>query len=291
MRPHGYCVAPISLIGGWQSEKQWETIVEALKAKSGPDLATARKLHPSLDRLIKLLERDKLSYSWKAENVVWHTDEYNPPSLSSYRVRVEWSQENQRKSRKPAALPKAASTPLTAEQCRKAAAEAAGNLAAYRESVKRRLHNQTLSDGYFQHEGGWEFGEAARRKKQKAIGHAVARIVTRHGSKAPWKYTKQDYAEMDAAAGVRVRRESQLPTGFSNWLQYIVRIEAHGNFERSKSEPVEVRAERESIGAAFEMARADVEYWRELERLTETRQRYAPGADCANESEDLAAVA
>ena len=117
-KPHGYCLAPISLIGGYMTNKEWERIFDVLKDGAAADLTTARKLNPRVDKLVKLLERDKMPYDWEAENVVMHEDEHNPPSLVSFSIRVIWEQDKPMKVRKPT-LPKPSNTPFTIEHIRK----------------------------------------------------------------------------------------------------------------------------------------------------------------------------
>jgi hypothetical protein len=166
------------------------------------------------------------------------------------------------KWRRPA---KASCTPLTLEQCQRRLAEAAKQVASFREVFQRRLHDNWNRYEYFTR-------YQSNRPSQKRIGHAVARILARGKDTSSSRYSKQDYADLDAALGHRARRASQVPKQYYGLLDYMVRAEAHGRADwaerKKKPEPVK-REPRKSEIQEYRELKLDVEHWREMVRLSE----------------------
>jgi hypothetical protein len=128
------------------------------------------------------------------------------------------------------------------------------------------------------------------RRKQKALGRAIGRIIARRQAKwgkvridkSSIEPDRQDYAELDAAIGGRVPRLSQLHKCEREhpYLSVIVRRYASGAFIRPPAEVVTWTQEsiwREPMRLPpqyepdpirrYQEAKADVEFWREMVRL------------------------
>ena len=109
----GYCIASIRMELGCtrkQQERRFDFIVNAK-----PDLATARGLNKNLDRLVKLLERDKVPFDFKVLNQASEPDAVGAQFLRSFTVRLDW-QDPAKRNRKRSDIPKPSYTPLSSKQ-------------------------------------------------------------------------------------------------------------------------------------------------------------------------------
>ena len=129
----------------------------------------------------------------------------------------------------------------------------------YRKMLPGRLKNQYRDHGF----NGTESPE--KRKAQKKIGHALARIIACCGDRDGCQPSQQDYREIDKAFGSRVHRKSEIGKRYDTWTQYVCTALASGNWTKHAApeiEPVEATAVR-----TYQELKLDVEYWQELERL------------------------
>lgn len=292
--PFGQCVAWVRI--EWQQyPRSAKDDVFELVRTAKPDLETARRWNRRIDNLLKLLDRDKIPYESEFRWDDSYSEDALPGSeqsqLKAFVVVITYRAQQAMRVTNPSFIRKASRpAPLTHEQCaahRKEAEQCVtSNRQCFRARMKRNLEPPPIGDRY-----RWKPRTPAERARQQRIGHALARILKRHKCQPGWRYLKPtmlDYIELDAVCNHRVCRLSKLPSNFDSWLAYIIGLEASGRLlNPGPREYPQPTTEHESVSAAIEAAKADLEFWAELERLTETRQRYAPGADCADDTEEL----
>lgn len=163
--------------------------------------------------------------------------------------------------RKPSPI-KIMPDPPSVEQCAKRARAAENALREYRATIPSRLREATEDQWWY-----YQTRDVEKRRKQRRIGRAITIIIARHRNRQPYRLSKQDYSELDAACGHRVKRESQLPKRFTYLLEWIVRFEAFGTWEKYKPETPEIPEPRVSSIQTYMEMRLEMEYWQEMERL------------------------
>lgn len=172
--------------------------------------------------------------------------------------------------------------PLTLEKCARELAKAQETMAALRSNTRLHFHRnwaQTREHVWNHH---------ADYPRHREIGRAIARIRAIHKGD-PWRMTKADYAALDAAAGTKVKRQSQMPERASSYLEWIGQI--YGG-RRRKYETIAQAEPKPQVNLGFAGCKpfyapverefdpirnwierkADVEYWAELTRLVRMRE-------------------
>ena len=203
-----------------------------------------------VDAIKRLLDRDSVPYTLEQDAFQW--------------IVIKASGDGKFKKLKPP-TPSIATAPLTSVQCKKREAEAVKTVANLYSRIRQQLHEQWKPYKY-------EFANIYRpAKRQKAIGHALAKIIARHRDRTPFRYSITDYKELDAACGHRVKRESQLPDRYC-LTEYICKNEAFGRWDKPKKHAPSTTPEYSAV-KEYGLAKLDLEYWQEMVRLSTERER------------------
>ena len=231
---------------GWQLDNRWSRL-----------LAVCRSL-----------DRDGLEYR----------AEVNPDALTV--TIVAWGKAKVRRARalKLAAQPK----PLTWEQCCKRAVAAEHDRQTILRHLRERMKSQIEVSWW---RANWrrcsEYDWTPERRATRAkVGALVAQIVSarRARSMSGWySPSNAEYAILDEVMGFRVTRSSELGTHDreKDYMIWFVNRYASGHVRHSKVEPEPAkRAPQPTIFEEYALAKADLEFWRELERLSGQRERF-----------------
>jgi len=242
----------------------------------------------------RLLHRDKLDYQVRLEqreDALWGV------------ITASGTAYHRRQSTPKTAIP----DPPDLRACQAHLAEAEITLSQEREAVRRRFsrwREDTESRYQAWSVEDWIHKERGLRRKQRALGRAIGRIIARRQEqlgkiridKSVIQPGRQDYAELDAAVGVGVLRLSQLKEHKRErpYLSVIVRRYADGTFIRptvevatwvqesisfKRREPLNLPPQyKPGPIRRYQEAKTDVEYWREMTRLAEARltERFPP---------------
>jgi hypothetical protein len=163
---------------------------------------------------------------------------------------------------------------LTREQCSKPLAGAERSERIARVRLRANLRRQWLGETTSEWERSHARDRASEHAMRKTVGSVVGLLIARrHGRR--FRPYEVDYRELDSALGIRVKRLSELNSyqRDEGYLAFIVREYAGGNLERLRrtaaavEEPIKFRPIDD-----YRVAKADVEYWRELERLAGQRE-------------------
>lgn len=207
-----------------------------------------------------------------------HRESYNRNLGSRYVcIRAHGGQTVRRKHH-PAKLSVAPPVP-TVEQIEKRLIEAQKTLASNRSRLRENLRRQYRDEGWMLNPREWMLEQHKKRVLHKRIGRAVGRLLATkkvHAKHAKSiRFDKSDYATLDALAGHKVRRESQVTDTMlrgRSYLGWFVGLYA-GSWRfgaaRTKPEP------RESFPNAIETyihVAADEAYLAELYLLAIDRQ-------------------
>ena len=168
--------------------------------------------------------------------------------------------------------------PLTVKQCRKRTEESAGSLKLAKGAVSGHITRGLRKTPTYIHEPEYDH---ARRQKQRAIGHGLARIVamsTRGGLKCG-KPSKQDYAELAKLLGYPVMKLSRFRANDKRrgYWRYI--LEDFAGAQRPNYWPSTPTAKPtiEELLGAYREKKADLAFWRDVETLAEQREYCKPG--------------
>ena len=234
----------------------------------------------------KSLDRDGLKYRTELAPVAG--------SESAYTVTVTaWGQPVKRKAQRAQRAQRARlipNTPLTLEQCTRGRHKAEESAGHARCALSARLTRFMRAwEDYF--DGRYRRYDREERERQQKFGRGLARVLAqwRKGREATgmgsgvnrWHPLKPEhYAELDKLVpGGRIVRLSELrgDEAEKGYWAAIVERYADGRYG-AKWEPW-TRTETSSaeILAELETAKADVEFWRELELLSGQRERFKPG--------------
>lgn len=168
---------------------------------------------------------------------------------------------------------------LTDKQCQKAADESEKQVAQIR---KRMLGNLTLR--LYARE--WRYLRHSDPVKSAGFGKLLgAWLACRLRRVASTAILPSDYKELEALLGWSVRRASKIPernrpVGIKQYvLDELLHVRKHGKFDADDTPSPFPFAE-------YQTALLDVEYWREMERLSGQRDHYKPGLSSDNLYQD-----
>ena len=257
----------------------------------GPSDGNRNRWH-ALMSVCRSLAHDGLSY--RAE-----------VNLDAQTVTIRASGKAKKRRAKPALVlqPAPKGKPLTHEQCSKHLADAETEIEQVRHCFRAQMHEQTAEHWWRYNwrrmsEYFWTPEQRARRAK---VGALVARVIAarRKRSMNGWHSPNPaEYALLDAEMGFRVERDSEL-SSHNRYKPYMVWFVAryasgqvrdcqHGH--APKAEPEAERTLEVTIFEQYALAKADVEFWRELELLSGQREHFKPGRtdETANADDEVA---
>jgi hypothetical protein len=249
------------------------------------DRTTTRDQWHALIATCKSLARDGLQYRLELAPVAGSDRLYTATVTA-------WGTPVKHKARK-AAIPKVAipDNPLTPEQCTRGRHKAEESVQHARGILRNHLTRFSKSyEYYFGDRYGsawWRVYDQEKRERQRKFGRGLARIMSMRSGRdcdvrPVNKYypLKLDiYAELDKLVGGRIMRVSELRTNEAEkgyWHTIIGRY-ADGHYG-TKPEPFKhSEPQGAALLAELETAKADVEFWRELELLSGQREKFKPG--------------
>jgi hypothetical protein len=207
-----------------------------------------------------------------------------------------------RKPARPFARRLAPPTPKP-EQCTKQREKAEATVKSAFSQLPGNLRRNWLEEpGY--HSREWMERKAAEKPLHRRIGRAVARILARKHMKPgmePWRWgshtwTAKDYAALDTAVGRKVERSSKVSDAVKDrnhgYLGYIVKTYAGSwryAFKKTEGNESE-RYTAPNMIAEYQRARADLDFWREMEAASGRREQWKPGLNDDNFYGDEAAA-
>jgi hypothetical protein len=175
-------------------------------------------------------------------------------------------------------------SPLTLEQCTRGRHKAEESVQHARGIFCNHLTRFSKSyEYYFGDRYGsawWRVYDQEKRERQRRFGRGLARVMAmRKGQPMNRFYPikTEIYAELDKLVGRRVVRLSELKAREDNYYKAIVDRYADGHYG-TKPEPFKhSEPQGAALLAELETAKADVEFWRELELLSGQREKFKPG--------------
>jgi len=255
--------------------------------RADPWHTTARSRWHALIATCKSLAADGLKYKTELAPVAG--------SERAYTVTVTaWGQPVKRKAQRARLIPKIAipNAPLTLEQCTRGRHKAEESVESARHNVRDHVARFTESYDYYfgdLHYGSWwRVYDHAERERQQRFGRGLARIIAmRKGQPDRFHPIKPEvYAELDKIAGRRVVRLSELKAHEDDYYKAIVERYANGHYGQKPSEYHHAETNSTALLAELENAKADVEFWRELELLSGQRERFKPGRETGVDKSD-----
>lgn len=113
------------------------------------------------------------------------------------------------------------------------------------------------------------------RLRMRHIGHGIAAICARHTKTRDWQPDRADYKQLEILLGFAPLRWSKLPKHMrgKGYIGFLVSRYANGNIRRRR-ESADLSEPKEPTATAIEetlLARVDMEYWREMQRLAQEK--------------------